>query len=287
MRNTRAGNVGLGRSRGFALKQCQAKSLDIRQCLRMCRGPACRSWRSRGLRKRALCLRENHNLFSVFLAVKWGLLFEDNPRLLQIAEEFSVKAFIAKLVVKAFDVPVFPRAPRLDVERLDLLGLQPVLDAVGDKLGPVVAAQVFGHSIAGLWRFHHRYDVDGPDRPRRMNGQALPGVFVNQGEDAKAASILGLVSHEVPAPNLAWPLRLLSLCSRNPYPLHPSLFLAHFDSFFSSNPRHSFHIDREPIPAHQRRDASISVARMLRAQLQHFLANAPALKARSPAPIVA
>jgi hypothetical protein len=96
--------------------------------------------------------------------------FQDNVRLLQIAEEFAVKAFIAQLVVKAFNMPVFPRAPRLDVERLDLLGLQPVLDAVGDKLGPVVAAQVFGHSIAGYGRFHHRYDVDGPDRPRRMNG---------------------------------------------------------------------------------------------------------------------
>src|SRR5262245_34552414 len=75
--------------------------------------------------------------------------FQNNASLAQIAEEFSVKAFITQLVVKAFNVPVLPRAPRLDVERLDLLGLQPVLDAVGDKLGPVVAAQVFGHSIAG------------------------------------------------------------------------------------------------------------------------------------------
>ena len=77
--------------------------------------------------------------------------FQDNARLLQIAEEFAVKAFIAQLVVEAFNMPVFPRASRLDVERLDLLGLQPVLDAVGDKLGPVVAAQVFGHCHSGLW----------------------------------------------------------------------------------------------------------------------------------------
>ena len=57
--------------------------------------------------------------------------FQDNARLLQIAEEFTVKAFIAKLVVKAFNVPVLPRASRLDVERLDLLGLQPHLGAGG------------------------------------------------------------------------------------------------------------------------------------------------------------
>jgi hypothetical protein len=39
--------------------------------------------------------------------------FQDNPRLLQIAEEFAVKAFIAQLVVKALKMPVFPRAPFL------------------------------------------------------------------------------------------------------------------------------------------------------------------------------
>jgi len=51
--------------------------------------------------------------------------FQDNGRLVKIAEEFAVQAFIAQLVVKAFNVPVFPGAPWLDVERLDRLGLQP------------------------------------------------------------------------------------------------------------------------------------------------------------------
>jgi hypothetical protein len=43
----------------------------------------------------------------------------------------------------------------------------------------------------------------GSDRPPGMNGKALPGVFVQQGKDSKAASIFCLLSHEVPAPNLA------------------------------------------------------------------------------------
>src|SRR4029077_5787221 len=55
--------------------------------------------------------------------------FQNNARLTQIAEEFSVQAFIAQLVVKAFNMPVFPRAPGFDVKGLDLLGLQPVLHA--------------------------------------------------------------------------------------------------------------------------------------------------------------
>jgi hypothetical protein len=47
----------------------------------------------------------------------------DNPRFVQIAEEFTVKAFIAQLVMKALNVPVLPRAPELDVEGPDLLVL--------------------------------------------------------------------------------------------------------------------------------------------------------------------
>jgi hypothetical protein len=46
----------------------------------------------------------------------------------------------------------------------------------GDKLRPVVAAQVLGYSIVGDGRFDRRDHIDGPDRPRRMNRQALPGV---------------------------------------------------------------------------------------------------------------
>ena len=47
---------------------------------------------------------------------------------MQIAEEFAVQAFIAKLVMKALNIsvlPVLPRAPGLDVKLLDLLGLHP------------------------------------------------------------------------------------------------------------------------------------------------------------------
>ena len=85
-------------------------------------------------------------------------------RFVQIAEEFAVEAFIAQLVMKALKVGVLPRASGLDVKRLNLLDLQPVLHAGGDKLGPVVA-QLLGHSIADYGRFDYRDDIDGSDRP--------------------------------------------------------------------------------------------------------------------------
>jgi hypothetical protein len=66
-----------------------------------------------------------------------------------------------------------------------------------------------------LSRFDYRDDIDGSNRPRRMNGQTLPGVFVQQREDAKDTPIFGLVGHKIPAPHLAWPLGVLPLCRRN------------------------------------------------------------------------
>ena len=45
--------------------------------------------------------------------------------------------------------------------------------------------------------FGGQANIDGSDRPRRMNRQALSGVFVQQGEDAKDTSIFDLVGHKI------------------------------------------------------------------------------------------
>jgi hypothetical protein len=38
-------------------------------------------------------------------------VFQDNARLCKFAEEFTIQAFIAKLIVKALNMPVLPRLP--------------------------------------------------------------------------------------------------------------------------------------------------------------------------------
>jgi hypothetical protein len=78
--------------------------------------------------------------------------FQDDSGLKKRAEEFPVQALVTQLVVEAFNVVVLPWETRGDVDRLNLLLGQPILDAVGDKLWPFVAAQMFGHSIVGYGR---------------------------------------------------------------------------------------------------------------------------------------
>ena len=107
----------------------------------------------------------------------------------------------------------FPRTAQLDVEGSHFLVLQPVLEAIGDKLRTVIASNVLWCSITGDDNFRQCNDIHGPDRLYRMRGQIFPRVIVEQGQDAEVAAIIGLVSHEVPASELAGllgplPLRL-------------------------------------------------------------------------------
>ena len=74
--------------------------------------------------------------------------FHDDPSFKQGSEELPIEAFIAELVMEAFDVAIFPWGARRDVEGLDSLIREPILDGVGDELRAIVASDVIGCSVA-------------------------------------------------------------------------------------------------------------------------------------------
>ena len=61
---------------------------------------------------------------------------------------------------------------------------------------------MLGRAVTGDPRFDHRDRVHRPDRPSRMGGQALARVFIEQGQNAKARAVFGLIEHEIPASHL-------------------------------------------------------------------------------------
>jgi hypothetical protein len=61
-------------------------------------------------------------------------LFDQHFGFQERTEDFAVEAFIPELVVEAFNVAVFPRAARFDIDGFDLLLLEPVLDGIRDEL---------------------------------------------------------------------------------------------------------------------------------------------------------
>lgn len=75
-------------------------------------------------------------------------VFDYHSSLGQSPELLSIEAFLSEARIEALHVSVLPRASRLDVERLDSLLGQPVEQPALDELRTVVAADMFGRSMA-------------------------------------------------------------------------------------------------------------------------------------------
>ena len=66
--------------------------------------------------------------------------FQKDFCLSQGVEDFAVQELVSKFVVKALDGALLPGGTWLDIVTLDPSLFEPVLDSIGDKLGPVVTA---------------------------------------------------------------------------------------------------------------------------------------------------
>ena len=75
--------------------------------------------------------------------------------------------------MEALDEWLLPRCPWLDVEDFDVVIGHPISDSVSDELRAVVAAQMFGHSVAFDRCLDHGDGIDGPDGPGDMGCQSI------------------------------------------------------------------------------------------------------------------
>ena len=74
-------------------------------------------------------------------------LFCQNLRFLRRVEQLAVQELRAHFSIKRFDIAVFPRGARLNVEWLTLQGLQPATQFPGNKLRSVVGPNVLRHAV--------------------------------------------------------------------------------------------------------------------------------------------
>ena len=81
----------------------------------------------------------------------------------QRPEMLPVEALVAEASMETLDEAILPRTAGLDIDRLDLVGGQPSLDCLGDKLGTIALQQVGGRSVLG----------DGP--PERVSESLCVG----------------------------------------------------------------------------------------------------------------
>src|SRR6516225_8325727 len=99
-------------------------------------------------------------------------------------EEFAIQTLVAKLIVKALDISLFPGRTRLDVQALNLSRAHPFPDRLSDELRAIVTADMFRLTVA--------FDrtIQDPDGIQRSNGsahldrQTLLSVFIDKSQDA-------------------------------------------------------------------------------------------------------
>src|SRR5258706_13200636 len=103
-----------------------------------------------------------------------------------------------------------------------------------------------------------------------MGCQRFLGVLVNEGQDSKRRTDLGLIVHDIPAPHLVAMLSALALPSRDANPFHPPLFFTHLEPFPATNPLHPLSIDPLSRTAQQRGHPPGSIARMVWAQINNL-----------------
>jgi hypothetical protein len=197
-------------------------------------------------------------------------LFDNDAGFQQRAKDFPIQTFIAQLVMEALDEGLLPRRPWLDVDGFDVVIGHPISDSVSDELRAVVAAQMFGQSVAVDRCLDHGDGIDGPDGPGDMGCQRLLGVLVDEGQDSKRRTHLGLIVHDIPAPHFIAMLSSLALPGRDSNPLHPSLFFTHLEPFPATHPLHPLSIDPLSPTAKQRGHPPVSITRMLLAQINNL-----------------
>jgi len=130
----------------------------------------------------------------------------------------AVQALIPEPAVEALGAPVLPRASRIDVESLDAIVFQPSLDGLGDELGAVVRANAFGGAMLAYCLLQQSQHVGSLDGAVGVDAVALPGELVDQIERPQLAPSLGVVTDEVPCPDVVYPDRLLGQARREPLP---------------------------------------------------------------------
>ena len=120
----------------------------------------------------------------------------------QRVEDFAVQELVSKFVVKALDVTLLPRRPRLDVVTLDSSPFEPVLDSVSNELGAVVTPDKTRRSMLVDKFFKDFDDIFCPITLARTQAVTFASMLIDHAEHSKACSPVSLVMHEVPTPNM-------------------------------------------------------------------------------------
>ena len=77
--------------------------------------------------------RDYYGVVLHYTGIQAPIVFHDDASFGDEKEDFLVKTLVSKTAMKTFDEAILPRAPRFDIQRLDLGRMAPILNDLSDK----------------------------------------------------------------------------------------------------------------------------------------------------------
>ena len=178
-------------------------------------------------------------------------LFDDLPRVAEAAEPVLVEALVAQAAVEALDEGVLHRLARRDEAQAYAALVGPLVQRPARHLRPVVHDDLLRlGASAGDHPVQHPRHALARDRGVDLDGQRLPRVGVDHGQQLQPPPRRGGVRDEVQAPDLVRSARRLARSATlagQPFALAP----AQRQPFFSIQPVYPLVVHHHALPSEQ------------------------------------
>jgi hypothetical protein len=194
---------------------------------------------------------------------------DDDLRLSERVEDFTIEQLVAKASIEALDVSVFPGATRCDVGCVSTDSCDPILHGLGHELRSVIGPDVARHPAQDEEVGQNINHVEGLELAIDADRQAFVGELVDDVEHPVLPSIMGPVFHEVVGPDVIALLRPQPDARSviEPQPAALGLLPWNLQSFAQPDPFDPFVIDQPARIPQQRCDLAVAVAAVLPGKL--------------------
>jgi len=176
--------------------------------------------------------------------------FNQHLGLFQGIEDLTVEPFITEFAIEALDVTVFPRAARLNKERLNIKVFEPLANNSGRELGTVIRANMLRRAMLNKEIREATQDIIRLQASLNDNSQTLPTILINHRQYLNGPPIMGAVCHKVISPDMVPMGRPKTNTGAVMKPKTPSfhLLLGNFESLLPPDPLHPLVVDSKTLP---------------------------------------
>jgi hypothetical protein len=175
-----------------------------------------------------------------FFIIKASIVFDNDASFGDRKEDFLVQAFVSKLAMKTFNKSVLLGTARLNIQRLHVGGMTPILNDVCDKFRAIVRANIRWGSLEISQMLERIQHLVTGDRSGGVNNQTLASILIDHRQHLHGSAIRRPIHDKIPRPDVAWIGRLHRIAHR-----------PHAKAFLSPHPLDALAIDPPAFAAQQ------------------------------------